>query len=298
MIIRVVDNRTAKQVRVVSLKLRTLVACFVFIVSTLSLSFWYYHTNATYSLNQEIKQFKISAKQEAKPEIFTTIKESKPPQKEKLALFLSEITRVRSYEKAIKERFEAMRNVVRSVVGTDLSDEENKRKTSIGHSKERGVGGREIDSDLVSNIDYGIDFLNSAPIGTPLEGEITSGFGNRISPFTRNIKFHTGIDIGISKYSPVLATADGTVTFAGYKSGYGTVVEIRHKLGYKTLFAHLSLAVVQPGQKVCREQRIGLVGMTGSTTGPHLHYEIKRNGISKNPKPYLALTKLLGVAVE
>lgn len=293
------DNRNAKQVRVVSLRLRTLVLLASVLITSLSTCFWIYHKE---TLNQHLlaknsEEKLLALTSEEKPKIIKKIAKQKEPSPETLSLFLSELTRLRSYEKTIKERFEAIRSVVKSVVGADFSDDVS-RKKGASSSLEKGVGGREFDADLISSIDFGIDFLNAAPIGIPLEGSVTSGYGYRISPFSHTKRFHRGIDIAISKHSHVISTADGIVTYAGYRRGYGTTVEISHKLGYKTLFAHLSATLVQPGQKVCREQIIGLVGMTGRTTGPHLHYEIKRHGIHKNPKPYLAMTKLLSVAVD
>lgn len=295
MIIKVIDKRSAKQVRMVSLRLRTLVLLALLLISSTSTFFWILNKKTAPESEVVSKNISLELPQE-KPLISANKKDKSG---EKLTLFLSELNRVRSYEKTIKERFEAIRNVVKSVVGADFTDTINKKN----YSKDKGVGGKEynkagFDSDLISSLDVGIVFLNSAPIGVPLEGQITSGYGNRTSPFSGNQKFHSGIDIAITKHSPVVSTADGIVTFAGYRQGYGNTVEISHKLGFKTLFAHLSAPLVQVGQKVCREQIIGLVGMTGSTTGPHLHYEIKRNGIHKNPKPYLALTKLLNVAVD
>lgn len=293
MITKVVDNKTAKQVRIVSIKLRTLTLMFLILTTTISTCFWIYHQKTI--SEREVINKKLLTQNRAKEtlKIKTVIKD------EKLPLFLSELSRVRSYEKSIKLRFEAIRNVVRSIMGTDLSiiNKQNRKQTL--KAEEKGIGGLDIeDNDLVSSLDQGIDFLNSAPIGTPLDGNITSGYGYRISPFTKRRSFHTGLDIAISKHSSVLSTADGIVTYAGLKSGYGNIVEISHKQGYKTLFAHLSAVLVQPGQKVCREQIIGLVGMTGRTTGPHLHYEIRKNNIPRNPKPYIALTKLLSVAVD
>lgn len=109
---------------------------------------------------------------------------------------------------------------------------------------------------------------------------------------------HTGIDIKITERSNVQSTADGIVTFAGVKGGYGNLVEIDHGKNLKTLYAHLSKIKVKEGQKVCREQIIGLVGSTGRSTGPHLHYEVRKFNIHQNPRNFIDAANLLKLAVD
>ena len=134
-------------------------------------------------------------------------------------------------------------------------------------------------------------FQQNNPFGTPSippsEGFISSTFGSRQNPFTSLPDFHEGLDISNEVGTPVVATANGVVTFAGDRGSFGHVVEIQHEHGISTLFGHLAKILVQPGQRVTRGQRIGLMGNSGKSTGPHLHYEVRVNDQPVNPKPYL-----------
>lgn len=117
----------------------------------------------------------------------------------------------------------------------------------------------------------------------PLRGPVTSRFGFRRHPLFRRHHFHTGVDIAAPRGTPVPAAHAGKVLFAGWYGGYGKLVIIDHGDGVSTLYGHLSRISVAPGQAVVRRQVIGLVGSTGYSTGPHLHYEIRRNGRPINP---------------
>lgn len=122
---------------------------------------------------------------------------------------------------------------------------------------------------------------------TPGVTYITSPFGNRVHPVTGNTSFHTGVDIGAGYGTSIVAANDGVVHTAvrGY-SGYGHYVIIDHGGGYSTLYAHCSSINVSKGQYVTRGQTIARVGSTGMSTGPHLHYEVRRNGAYTNPMQY------------
>lgn len=115
----------------------------------------------------------------------------------------------------------------------------------------------------------------------------TSSFGYRIDPIYKTIKFHAGMDFVCDVGSPVYATGDGVVEFSGVdNSGYGIHVIINHGFGYKTLYAHLSELKCKQGQRVKRGELVGLTGNTGKSVGPHLHYEVRRNGEPVNPVNY------------
>ena len=129
---------------------------------------------------------------------------------------------------------------------------------------------------------------SGVPQGRPVNGPITSGFGPRTDPFGGGTRNHTGIDFGAPLGTPVTATAGGRVIQAGDRGdGYGNLVIIDHGNGYQTYYAHLSRINVRVGDTVRDGQNIGNVGSTGRSTGPHLHYEIRRNGTPINPAPYL-----------
>ncbi len=126
--------------------------------------------------------------------------------------------------------------------------------------------------------------------GVPIPGApITSGFGPRIDPFYGDVRVHTGIDFGAPTGTPIHASAGGTVIVAGVVSGYGNCTIIDDGSGFATLYGHQSALLVHPGQKVIAGEVIGLVGMTGFATGPHLHFEIRVNGTPVDPMPFLAL---------
>lgn len=113
-----------------------------------------------------------------------------------------------------------------------------------------------------------------------------SGFGWRIDPVYRTRRFHEGMDFTAPTGSDVFATGNGTVELAGWRQGYGNTVEINHGFGYRTLYGHMSRVMVRTGQKVNRGEVIGLVGNTGKSTGPHLHYEVHFRGQVQNPMNY------------
>jgi murein DD-endopeptidase MepM/ murein hydrolase activator NlpD len=131
---------------------------------------------------------------------------------------------------------------------------------------------------------------NSAPNLWPVEGPVTGSFGERIDPFNGEGAFHSGIDIGSTDGQPVVAPADGIVTFADFLGGYGRAVMIDHGHGITTRYGHLANFAVMTGQHVHRGDTIGFVGESGRSTGPHLHYEVRINDTPVNPHKYLRLT--------
>jgi murein DD-endopeptidase MepM/ murein hydrolase activator NlpD len=124
---------------------------------------------------------------------------------------------------------------------------------------------------------------SAASMMWPVAGRITSGFGYRYHPILHFARLHKGIDFGASWGSPVVAAADGQVSAAGWAGGYGRQVQIAHGGGIGTSYSHLSSIVAQPGSFVHQGQLIGYVGSSGLSTGPHLHYEVHRNGQAVNP---------------
>ena len=131
---------------------------------------------------------------------------------------------------------------------------------------------------------------NSAPNLWPVEGQVTGSFGERIDPFNGEGAFHMGVDIAALVGQPVLAPAEGTVEFADYMGGYGRAIVIEHGHGISTRYGHLSGFAVASGQHVRRGDIIGYVGLSGRSTGPHLHYEVRINDTPVNPYKYLRIT--------
>lgn len=148
--------------------------------------------------------------------------------------------------------------------------------------------------DVVENIESNIheldqylldkdSFLSSTPTILPADGWITSYFGQRISPYLGKLKMHEGLDVGAPYGTKVNAPADGIVTFSGEKAGFGKFVQVDHGYGIETIYAHNQSLYVKAGQKVKRGHLMAAVGNTGHSTGPHLHYEVRVNGIAVDP---------------
>jgi len=131
------------------------------------------------------------------------------------------------------------------------------------------------------------NLLACTPAISPTKGWITSKFGYRKSPFTGIREFHKGLDIATRKGTKVVATADGIVTFVGKKGFLGNALIIDHGHGIVTRYAHLSKSLVKRGTVVKRGDAIAEVGNTGRSTGPHLHYDVRLNGIAVNPEKYI-----------
>jgi len=206
------------------------------------------------------------------------------------------------------ERLRAMDNRIRSLV---------KANDSFRRIPTRGTGGAETPETSAANrldklLDLKFDrlkkdllvdvndldvlgealdtrrrLLESVPGGWPVRGTLSSVFGVRISPFTETPVFHHGLDIVAGTGTPVLASASGVVVKSGYEALYGNLVVIDHGAGYRSAYAHLSSRTVEEGAFVNRGEELGNVGSTGRSTGPHLHYEVRVNGLPVNPARFL-----------
>jgi len=132
-----------------------------------------------------------------------------------------------------------------------------------------------------------VRLLASTPNQMPVQGWFSHGFGWRKDPWTGARQFHRGIDIVAHEGTEVRAPADGIVSQATRKSDYGKMIDISHGYGYVTRYGHLSEVLVRPGQRISRGDLLGRVGSTGRSTGPHLHYEVFRDGHRVNPWKYL-----------
>lgn len=145
---------------------------------------------------------------------------------------------------------------------------------------------------LFNNHASRLDNLNSAMRGLPLAAplvdyELTSPFGARNDPINAMTGIHEGVDLGAPMGTPVLSTGDGVVVSAGWRDRYGNLVEIQHSMGIRTRYAHLSKVLVRPGDKVTIGKPIGLLGTTGRSTGPHLHYEVRVGDDPTNPMKFI-----------
>ena len=129
----------------------------------------------------------------------------------------------------------------------------------------------------------GVGGEDSSRIGLPVHGRLTSGFGERFHPILGYVRFHDGLDLAASAGTPIVAAADGRVIGAGWRGGYGQQVQIAHAGGIDTLYGHMSRIAAHAGDLVRKGQIIGYVGSTGLSTGPHLHFQVTKNGRPVNP---------------
>ncbi|MDD5558598.1 M23 family metallopeptidase [Candidatus Methylomirabilis sp.] len=140
---------------------------------------------------------------------------------------------------------------------------------------------------LIGSLEAKRSLLASTPTIWPVKGWLTAGFGQRRSPFTGQRQMHEGVDIANTVGTPVIAPADGIVTYTGPLGGFGDVISVDHGHKISTFYAHLQQHKVSQGQRVRRGDVIGLVGATGRVTGPHLHYEIQVNEAPVDPTKYV-----------
>lgn len=206
------------------------------------------------------------------------------------------------------ERLRAMSTRVRSLAAAN---------ESLGGKRSRGMGGAEtpevsaanrldrllylkfdrLKQDLLVDVkdldvlgetlDRRRLLLESVPGGWPIRGMLSSAFGVRTSPFTETPVFHHGLDIVGRVGAPVAASASGVVVKSGYEALYGNVVVIDHGAGYRSIYGHLASCSVEEGEFVNRGEEVGKLGSTGRSTGPHLHYEVRVNGLPVNPARFL-----------
>ena len=203
-----------------------------------------------------------------------------------------------SYEDGMESRVRRMRGII-SDLGLDMAHlEAAAPRVPMGGpfipvklSANAGAFERQLYRVQLARTE--VDALSHAlltiPVRKPIPGEVdmTSGFGVRVDPFLHGAAMHTGIDLRGDEGEPVRATAAGTVTQAGWSGGYGKMVEVDHGNGLVTRYAHLSAVDVEVGEKVRIGQVLGKLGSTGSSTGPHLHYETRMGGKPVDPQQFL-----------
>lgn len=170
---------------------------------------------------------------------------------------------------------------VEAIPDTELMADLDALETKFARS------GRQL--DVLESLLFNRDLVkNQTPSRWPVkQGYISSGFGGRADPFGGGRQFHRGVDFDTGYGVDVLAVAEGVVSFSGWRSGYGNLVEIDHGNGYKTLYGHNSRNLVKAGDLIRAGQQIAKVGSTGRSTGSHVHLEVHLNGRPVNPRQYL-----------
>jgi murein DD-endopeptidase MepM/ murein hydrolase activator NlpD len=212
---------------------------------------------------------------------------------------------------ALSRKLHNLHSVISQVDTSSIKEKFTKIDTELSnindYLKARGIKpaikineGGEPNDDIISDdeiSDFYVKYLDRigydlshTPLGMPFQGRITSTFGHRENPFGgSNVETHKGLDISGPIGSPVKAMAEGTVEFAGRRGGFGNCIMLKHANGFETLYGHLSEIKVRVGEKIEIGQTIGKIGSTGRSTGPHLHYEIHKNGHQINPQSFLTL---------
>lgn len=234
------------------------------------------------------------------------LRANKDVQEQKLVVLAQKTTEI---QKQISE-IEALENEVKRALGNPETSSTS--RSGVERTERSGGQGGPIAKNNVDSLQIQLNSLEAAlkskdaslkelksqleernqklartPSIWPTEGDITSRFGWRQSPFGYGSDWHPGVDIANSIGTPIHATADGVVTNAGWYGGYGRYVEIDHGYGYVTAYGHHSAIVVAIGQQVKKGDVIAYVGNSGMSTGPHVHYEVRVNGREVNPMTFM-----------
>jgi murein DD-endopeptidase MepM/ murein hydrolase activator NlpD len=160
-------------------------------------------------------------------------------------------------------------------------------KSDVERLQSEAMSREDSLSELEKLLQVKREMLAHTPSVWPVQGWVTSGFGYRTNPFTGLTQMHEGLDISNRMGTPVIAPSNGIVSDVGNDNAVGKVILIFHGFGMTSRYGHLSKVLVKVGQRVKRGDKIAEVGMTGKTTGPHLHYEVKINGVPINPARYI-----------
>jgi murein DD-endopeptidase MepM/ murein hydrolase activator NlpD len=188
----------------------------------------------------------------------------------------------------LNEKNQLMESIL-STVGVDVKVEESKQNTGGPFTQ---ITDKTPD-DLIFKAERYLEMIQYVPLGAPVPGVITSKYGRRRDPINSRPAFHNGVDIRGRMGTDVKATADGKVFEHGYDKGTGRFVIINHKNGFRTTFGHLKKILVKRGEEVHRGQVIGLLGNSGRSTGPHVHYEVSYKRKSVNPIKYMKIAKYI-----
>ncbi len=166
------------------------------------------------------------------------------------------------------------------------SKNENEKTTQLS-AQIKATGGKDYSVKNEKSIPENVSVNNyslSQSLVLPVKGELTSGFGLRNHPITGKLRFHAGVDIGANKGTPIYSSYDGVVITAAYDSWNGNYIKIKHENNIMTVYCHCDKLKVKKGDKVKAGQVIATIGSTGSSTGPHLHYELRINNVSYDPE--------------
>lgn len=189
-------------------------------------------------------------------------------------------------------RLEERSKIIESIIGSIGVDVKIKEDPNHSGGAYIAASDENYGERLLANTDKYLEILEGTPLGKPVSTRISSRYGVRKDPLNKKRAFHEGIDFKGKSGDKIKATASGKVKKSTYSKSLGHYVIVTHLQGYETLFAHMKKRLVKRGEKVKRGDIIGLVGSTGRSTGPHLHYEIHRNGKHVDPLKYIKVADL------
>ncbi len=190
----------------------------------------------------------------------------------------------------LNERKELIESIM-STIGVKIKKPEKQKTTANTGGPFIPVDNTSYES-LLNQIDTYVKKIRIMPLGKPVNGTITSGFGKRTDPINKKKSFHEGVDLKGKRGDKIYATADGTVLRAFKNGSYGNYVELDHGNGYTTAYAHMQNYLVRKGERVEQGQVIGQVGNTGRSTGPHVHYEVRYKKKPINPKRFMKVATI------
>ncbi len=238
--------------------------------------------HSDYDLINEIK---------AQKQLIQTKEQELEKQKQQIVALQSQAQKVQQVVAARKAEQQAV--LAQARANKSLAVQEQQEMESASNDIRAKIQAREA-AAAAASADSGSGSYSggSSVVGTgvfmwPCNGPITSPFGYRVHPIFGTTIFHSGIDIGVDYGTPIVAADAGTVIDAGWMGGYGNAVIIDHGNGLQTVYGHNSSVVVSPGQTVARGQLIAYAGATGYATGPHCHFEVRKNGVPVDPMGYL-----------
>ncbi|TZE83595.1 M23 family metallopeptidase [Calorimonas adulescens] len=247
-----------------------------------------------YSLFLTNSYIEVNNKKESLSAQVINLEKEKRQKESEISTYEIEINQISEYLKNLK----ALEAEVQQKVGLEQStpSRNNLDRIRLLESQD-GVSNDDIIDEikgiieeyqnLLKDIEEREKYLRNVPNLYPVNGKASSGYGNRINPITRSWEFHSGLDICADYGSTVKAACDGVVSFTGIKSGYGQTVIIKNSYGFTTLYGHNSRLLVKEGQKVKKGDPIAKVGSSGLSTGPHVHFEVYKNGVRVDPLKYL-----------
>jgi len=254
---------------------------------------WGYQFNLTNNLNKELQRSSLEGE-----ELIAEYAEYYSSINQELSTLQEKIVAAQDVEEQVREKnnFEQKENyyVEKSLATSLLGKDATLLASAISETKETLEILQEIVpqkeqslNDLIRQMEDRNEALLSIPSIYPAVGSFTSYFGYRRDPFNGTTSYHDGLDIANSYGTSIYATADGIVTYSGYNGGYGYMIKINHGNGLQTVYGHNSKLLVSKGSFVRKGQLIAYMGSTGRSTGPHVHYEVIKNGVKVNPFSYL-----------